>query len=240
MPRQARFIVPGLPHHIVQRGHNRQAVFRGREDYQYYLDNLAEWKTALGIAVHAYCLMADCVHLIVSAPDDTSAIPKLMKHLAGRQTRFVNAMTQRSGSLWESRYRISPVDTEEFLLPCCRYIELSPVKAAIVEQPEDYLWSSCASRMGLRKCSWLDNSTINNLLGGGSKNSGEAYRAYLADNSADKHDEIIELAIQRNKLTGGKRFIDNIEQLTGVRIEMRGQGRPRKGQTGQPADLCAQ
>ena len=92
MPRQARVIVPGLPHHIVQRGHNRQAVFVETRDYEYYLTNLREWKITLGLEVYSYCLMTNHVHLVVRATDELSAIPQLMKRLAGRQTRFVNSM----------------------------------------------------------------------------------------------------------------------------------------------------
>jgi putative transposase len=90
MPRKARVIVPGMPHHIVQRGHNRNVVFVEDRDYEYYLENLAEWKTVLGLRVYSYCLMTNHVHLIVGANDRLGDIGQLMKRLAGRQTRFVN------------------------------------------------------------------------------------------------------------------------------------------------------
>lgn len=138
MPRQARVIVPGMPHHIVQRGRNRNAVFVEPRDYQYYLDNLAEWKFELGLKVFSYCLMTNHVHLVVEAGDDGGGISNLMKRLAGRQTRFVNKMEGRPGSLWESHYKISPVDTDAYLLQCCRYVKLNPVKAGMVGRPVDW------------------------------------------------------------------------------------------------------
>ncbi|SDW26038.1 transposase [Marinobacter mobilis] len=110
MPRQARVIAPGLPHHLVQRGHHRQPVFVEDRDYQYCLSNLKERKMTLGLAVYRYCLMTNHVPLVVGANDELTAIPRLMKRLAGRQTRFVNAMERRSGSLWEGRYKVSPIE----------------------------------------------------------------------------------------------------------------------------------
>ena len=116
MPRRARVIVPGMPHHIVQRGHNREVVFVEGRDYEYYLENLAEWKLALGLQVYSYCLMTNHVHLIIGANERLGDIGELMKRLAGRQTRFVNKMERRTGSLWESRYKVSPIDTGAYLL----------------------------------------------------------------------------------------------------------------------------
>ena len=165
MPRHARVIVPGLPHHIVQRGHNRQAVFVETRDYEYYLSNLREWKIALGLEVYSYCLMTNHVHLVVHATDELSAIPQLMKRLAGRQTRFVNSVEGRGGSLWEGRYKISPVDTDAYLLSCCRYVELNPVKAQMVASPELFPWSSYPARAGLVTHDWLDEPPTLTSLG---------------------------------------------------------------------------
>tara|TARA_R110001583_G_scaffold107745_1_gene256381 strand:- start:777 stop:1220 length:444 start_codon:yes stop_codon:yes gene_type:complete len=98
-------IVPGFPHHIVQRGHNRQRVFVERRDFEYDLANLQEWKLVYELGVFSYCLMTNHIHLDVQANDNLSSNPQLMKRLAGRQTRFVNALEKRTGSLWEGRYR---------------------------------------------------------------------------------------------------------------------------------------
>jgi len=101
MPRQARIILPNTPHHIVQRGHNCETVFVERQDYLYYLDTLKEWKQELNVNVYGYCLMTNHVHLILDAKDEPANIGKLMKRLAGRQTRYVNYQEKRTGSLWE-------------------------------------------------------------------------------------------------------------------------------------------
>lgn len=227
MPRQARVIVPGLPHHIVQRGHNRQPVFVEDRDYEYYLSNLKEWKATLGLAVYSYCLMTNHVHLVVGANDELTSIPQLMKRLAGRQTRFVNAMERRSGSLWEGRYKVSPIDTDSYLLSCCRYVELNPVKARMVESPEDYSWSSYAMRVGLAGNDWLDEPPTWDGMGPSEEERIMRYRDFVSDPSTTRADSLIRAAIDRNKLTGGGRFIDEVERRIGIRVELRGPGRPR-------------
>jgi len=98
MPRKARLLVPHCPHHIVQRGHNRKAVFLTDDDYQFYLENLREFKQQYGIKVYAYCLMTNHIHLLVEPSDDVSVLSLMMKRLAGRQAAYVNKMEKRSGA----------------------------------------------------------------------------------------------------------------------------------------------
>lgn len=227
MPRTARVIVPETPHHIVQRGHNRNVVFVEDRDYIYYLENLAEWKAELGLKVFSYCLMTNHVHLIVEANDRPGDIGWLMKRLAGRQTRFVNKMERRTGSLWESRYKISPIDTDAYLLQCCRYVELNPVKAGMVEKAEQYRWSSYRSRIGLEPCGWLDVPPCFEALGNDERQRMDRYRDYIGMfKSAQKESAFIRTAVERNQLTGGRRFISEVERKIGVRVEFRGRGRP--------------
>ena len=146
----------GYPHHIIQRGHNRQVVFASDEDYQYYLDNLCEWKEKLGCKVYAYCLMTNHVHLIVDPGEDGGNLARLMKRVAGRQTRYLNRLEKRTGSLWEGRFKSSTISADEYLLTCSRYVELNPVRAGIVVDPGDYRWSSYGGKTGNKKEAWLD------------------------------------------------------------------------------------
>jgi len=99
MPRMARIVVPNTPHHIVQRGHNKQVVFVSEDDYQYYLENLVEWKEQLQCEVYAWCLMTNHIHLIINPGEEVDNLGRLMKRLAGKQTRYVNRVEQRTGSL---------------------------------------------------------------------------------------------------------------------------------------------
>ena len=157
MPRMGRIVLPNYPHHVVQRGHNRQVVFAAPEDFQRYLDDLRELKEVFAVKVYAYCLMTNHVHLLLAPGDSAAGLGQLMKALAARATRYRNRLEGRSGTLWESRYKSSIVQTDAYLLACARYIELNPVRARMVAEPADYLWSSYRDRMGLTEYGdWLD------------------------------------------------------------------------------------
>jgi len=220
----ARIIAPNMPHHIVQRGHNRRPIFVEDMDYLYYLDTLLEWKRELGIKVYAWCLMTNHVHLILNPGSDKDAIGQLMKRLAGRQTRYVNKHENRSGSLWEGRYKSSPIQSDEYLLQCCRYVDLNPVKAAMVEKPEDYPWSSYRSKVGLETSAILDFDPCVLAL----QNTASGYEQFVANGISQSEQAFIQQILNRNGLTGNPAFVDEIEQRLGTRVEYRGRGRPRK------------
>jgi putative transposase len=222
MPRTARVIVPNCPHHIVQRGHNRKAVFITDEDYRYYLSTLVEWKRELQVKVYSYCLMTNHVHLIVDPGDKPDSVGLLMKRLAGRQTRYVNKLEGRSGSLWEGRYKASAIDGDAYLLQCCRYIDLNPVKAGMVASADQYQWSSYRMKVGAVKRDWLDFDEC--YLG--LKKPSVNYRQFVEMGISKSEQQFIHQAVARNQLTGGTTFIDEIEARTGIRIECRKRGRP--------------
>lgn len=228
MPRTARFIVPNYPHHIIQRGHNRQVVFASEEDYLYYLDNLREWKEKLGCLVYAYCLMTNHAHMIIDPGADENNLARLMKHVAGRQTRYVNKIEKRTGSLWEGRYKSSPISTNEYLLACCRYIELNPVRAGMVSDPSEYRWSSYGSKCGNNKQEWLDYDPRYLALADNQDKREKMYAEWVMGTIPDGEFEKIRQSLQRGQLTGSNRFIDEVEQKIERRKEFRGQGRPRK------------
>lgn len=231
MPRPERLTLSRYPHHIVQRGHNRQVVFAQPEDYQGYLQSLQELKDEYNISVYAYCLMTNHIHLLLS-PADERGTSKLMKHLAGRQTRRHNALERRTGSLWEGRFKSSVVDTDSYLLACCRYIELNPVRARIVDDPEQYPWSSCSIRFQAQP-TWLDFDPCYLALGNDPAERAHRYRTFLRAGIAAGEWELIRQAVQRGQLTGGGKFIDEIEQIVGRRVERRGQGRPKNSKAGE-------
>jgi putative transposase len=137
----ARLVLPNYPHHVVQRGHNKQVVFVDASDFEHYLTNLRELKQALAVKVYAFCLMTNHVHLLLDPGDDPMALAKLMKVLAARTTRYRNRLEGRTGTLWESRYRSSIVQNDTYLLACTRYIELNPIRARMVAHPRDYPWA---------------------------------------------------------------------------------------------------
>lgn len=227
MPRKARVIVPNTPHHIVQRGHDRKAVFVEEGDYQFYLENLREWKLALSLKIYSYCLMTNHIHLIVEPNDDTTAVSELMKRLAAKQTRRINRLERRSGTLWEGRYKSSPIQRDSYLLQCSRYIELNPVKAKMVVDPKDYRWSSYQARIGQTSAAWLDDDPAYISLSENKTRRLARYRNFVLSND-DSSTSFIRTAVARNQLTGSKLFTDEIERRTGLRIEARGRGRPSR------------
>jgi len=152
-----RLVLANYPHHVAQRGHNRQAVFAADEDYQRYLADLHELKDAFGDKVYAYCLMTNHVHLLLAPGEAIAGLGQLMKALAARATRYRNRLEGRSGTLWENRYKSSVVQTYAYLLACSRYIELNPVRARMAAEPSDYRWSSYNSRIDavVRQDGWI-------------------------------------------------------------------------------------
>jgi len=227
MPRTARVILTHMPHHIVQRGHNRSTVFRNRIDFRYYLKNLAELKSLLGLKVYSYCLMTNHIHLLIGTGDETGAVRELMKRLAARQTRLVNKIEGRTGSLWDGRYHISAVDSTNYMLSCMRYIELNPLKARMVSDPAHYEFSSYRARVGRTKVPWLDTDPCYRAMGTTSRERQNAYRDFILDHvQAEREREFLQAAVQRNQLTGSRAFTRTVETLTGHRVEFRGPGRP--------------
>ncbi|SDU95981.1 transposase [Pseudomonas corrugata] len=228
MPRMGRIVLPNYPHHVVQRGHNRQVVFAVAEDYQRYLADLRELKDAFGVKVYAYCLMTNHVHLLLAPGESITGLGLLMKALAARATRYRNRLEGRSGTLWESRYKSSVVQSDAYLLACCRYIELNPVRARMVADVADYPWSSYRSRTGDEPDScWLDADPCFAALGDTAMERRHRYEAFVRQAIPADQIQLIRDALQRGQLTGTSRFVDEVERIVGVRVEQRGQGRPR-------------
>ena len=144
MARFGRCFLPGQPVHLIQRGNNRQPIFFAPEDYQRYHGWLADAGEANGCVVYAYVLMTNHVHLL-AAPEREDSIPRALQSLGRRYVRYVNDTYQRTGTLWEGRYRAALIDSEHYFLSCCRYIELNPVRAGMVRHPSRYRRPSYAA-----------------------------------------------------------------------------------------------
>lgn len=141
MPRKTRMYLPDVPAHIVQRGNNREACFFCDDDYCFYKTLLGEGLKRYGGELHAYCLMTNHVHLLIT-PMEEDSISRIIQHVGRQYVYYVNKHYRRSGTLWEGRHKGSLVDAENYLLACYRYIEMNPVSASMVESPSEYLWSS--------------------------------------------------------------------------------------------------
>lgn len=227
MPRTRRIVVPDYPHHIVQRGHNREAVFASAADYRAYLETLAEFREALSLKVYGYCLMTNHVHLIVDPGHDAEAVSVLMNRLAARHTRRVNGMTGRTGTAWEGRFKCSPIGSDRYLMACARYVDLNPVRAGIVRNPQDYRWSSYRAKIGLVECDWLDADPGFTALSDTLQRRRERYREFVLQEVNVIELEAIRMAVRRNQLTGSDEFVERIKESTGRHVPSRAPGRPR-------------
>lgn len=232
MPRKRRIVLAEYPHHIVQRGHDRQTVFVTDDDRLAYLRTLEEFRSELGMKIHGYCLMTNHVHLIVNPGLETDGLGLLMKRLAGRHTRRLNRLHQRTGTAWDGRFKCSPIDSDRYLLACCRYVDLNPVRAGIVPRPEVYRWSSYRARVGLARCAWLDPDPSFLALASTDARRRERYREFVESGTGEQELDLIRAALRRNQLTGNESFVSLVHQRFGDWVPHRGPGRPTVGVTG--------
>ena len=145
MARIARVIAPGIPHHVTQRGNRRQQTFFCDEDYQAYIDLMAEWCAKYHVEIWAWCLMPNHVHLI-AVPESEASLARAIGEAHRRYTRRINMQKGWKGHLWQERFASFPMD-ETYLLAAARYVEMNPVAAQIVKRPEDYCWSSARAHL---------------------------------------------------------------------------------------------
>jgi putative transposase len=180
MPRRSRLFLPGFPVHAIQRGHNRDAVFRARGDYEFYMTVLFEAIEALQIDLHAYVLMPNHVHLLLSCAEKSS-LARLFQSVGRRYVQHFNRRYTRTGTLWEGRFRSCTVDSERYLLECYRYIELNPVRAKLVDRAEEYVYSSYRHHAGIVFDTRLKDHDIFWRIGNTPFDRQSNYRALVAE-----------------------------------------------------------
>lgn len=226
MARPPRIIVPGYPHHVILRGHNRDATFLAPADYRFFLAALAESAEKVSVDVLDYCLMTNHCHLILEPQNKPVDLSTLMKVVGGRYTKYWNAKYDRTGTLWESRFRCSLIDTDRYLLACCRYVDLNPVRACLTDDPAKYPWSGYGALAGYRRPTLVNTSRVYQLLALGRGGGSSGYRIYVARGIDDEELRMIRQAVQRNRLTGSKRFYARVRQWTGHGLLAKPRGRP--------------
>lgn len=226
MARLPRLAVTGVPHHVILRGNNRQQVFVDREDREFFLSQLAELAQREKVQVHAYVLMDNHLHLLLT-PLQEGALSRLMQSLGRSYVRRFNLRHGRSGTLWEGRYRSTVIDSERYLLLCMVYIDLNPVRAGMVPAPEFYPWSSHGHYIGLRHDKWLAPHPLVWSLGNTPFAREAAYAELVRQGlSVVQQRELSESALQGWPL-GGARFLAQLREQTGRRLEKGRAGRPR-------------
>jgi putative transposase len=216
MPRQPRFWFPGIVLHVVQRGNNRSPVFVGDDDRLRFIDDLTDASRKHGIAVHAYVLMTNHVHLLVS-PAHPEAMQRTMQTVGRRYVGRFNHVHSRTGTLWEGRYKAALVDADRYFFACMRYIELNPVRAGMVRVPEDYKWSSHrANALGAPNALLTPHECFA-ALGPVPELRRDAYRQMFACGIADAELRKIRDAARFEWALGDEAFCRTIEALTGRR-----------------------
>ena len=226
MARLTRVNPVGVPQHIVQRGNNRQICFGGEEDMKAYLNWLEEYSIKHGVEIHAWVLMTNHVHLLCT-PLSEEAISKMMQSIGRMYVRYYNYTYQRSGTLWEGRFKASLIDSERYLLELHRYIELNPVRAGMVEEPSEYSWSSYGCN-GLGMESKLQTPHKLYLALGKTKqerlsNYSELFKVHVGVELLTE----IRDSLNKGLALGSERFTTQIEALTNKRITPRKAGKPK-------------
>ncbi len=230
MPRRARLLLPGVALHLIQRGNNRSPCFFAEEDYLFYLEHLADQAKKHDCAIHAWCLMTNHVHLLLTPakPENASL---LMKGLGQRYVQYVNRTYRRSGTLWEGRFRSCMAQEEHYVLACYRYIEMNPVRAAIVKHPAEYRWSSYRANAQGEHSALVRRHLLYQALGDTEEARALAYRALFRHQLESGLIDQIRSATNGNYALGSSRFAAEVESVLGQRGARGQPGRPRKNPT---------
>ncbi|MDH5256401.1 MAG: transposase [Gammaproteobacteria bacterium] len=228
MPRKPRFYLPEIPVHLVQRGHSREPVFFENDDYHTYLYWLGEAAERYGCAVHAYVLMTNHIHLLVTPPEKQSA-SSMMQYIGRRYVPYINKTYGTSGSIWEGRYKASLVQDDAYLLTCMRYIELNPVRANMVKSPGSYRWSSYKANVQGKADQLIQPHKLYKQLGRTKQQRQNAYKALFKAHIDKEQLDDIRASWQTGTPLGNDYFKSKIEEKLKCKVGQARRGRPKKG-----------
>lgn len=227
MPRQPRYFIPNIPQHVIQRGVDRQAVFFEPGDYALYLRSLRKAARQYECRIHAYVLMTNHTHLLVT-PGGERSIPLVMQAMGRTYVQMLNKKYNRTGTLWEGRYKASLVQDEGYLLACHKYIELNPVRAGLVSAPGDYPYSSYAHNACGYDNKLIAFHAVYESLGRTAQDRRMAYQRLFSSCVAPDMLSIIRTTTNSCRVLGDERFKDQIEAMLGRSVRQRKRGRPAK------------
>jgi REP-associated tyrosine transposase len=227
MPRPTRTCIPGYPHHVVQRGNNRNVTFYGQRDYRKYLTILANAADEHGSAIHAYVLMTNHVHLLIT-PNSSDGLSLTMQAVGRSYVQYINKCYERTGTLWEGRFKSSVVDSDHYCLACYRYIDLNPVRAGIVVEPLDYPWSSYRCNALAHMSDFLVPHATYVQLGTTKKARATRYRVLIRGALSESSINDIRYGIAKGLPVGSDQFKGKIEEYLGYPLGTREVGRPAK------------
>ncbi len=226
MARLPRLTLPDYPHHIIQRGNNRQSIFIDQRDFERMLVLLAEQARQFGVALHAYVLMDNHFHLLAT-PATAEALPKMMQAVGRSYVRYFNQRHGRSGTLWEGRYRSTLIESERYLLACMVYMDLNPVRAGVVGQAADWFWSSHNHYTGLRQDKLLTPHALYWMLGNTPFAREAAYRDLVQAGLDVTTQAALGDAARSGWALGGAGFVAELQKKSQRRVSKAKPGRPR-------------
>ncbi len=219
MPRIARVVAPGMPHHITQRGNRRLQTFFSDQDYCAYIDLMKEWCDTYGVEIWSYCLMPNHVHLI-AVPSTKESLKAAIGEAHRRYSRMINFREKWKGHLWQGRFASYVLD-EAHLLACARYIEMNPVKAKLVKDPTHWQWSSAKSHMTGSKDKLANSQALNQLIKKG-------WREFLSTDISPEMQNRLQMHERTGRPLGDVQFIETLEKSLGLQLKPKKPGRKPK------------
>jgi putative transposase len=226
MARLPRLTVPGYPHHIIQRGNNRQPIFAGGADYESLLSMLEEHARKCGVAIHAYVLMSNHFHLLAT-PESAQSIPQLMQAVGRRYVRYFNQRQGRTGTLWEGRYKSTLIQSERYLMACMVYIDLNPVRGGLVADPASYPWSSHGHYIGRRNDRLITPHPLYWELGNTPFARDAAYAELVQFGLTAEQQQALTDSALRGWALGEAGYVADLQKRTARRVSKTRAGRPR-------------
>ena len=234
MARLPRLTLPGLPHHIIQRGNNHAPIFMDAADYETMRRLLTEQAREARVAVHAYVLMDNHFHLIAT-PQDEAGLARMMQGVGRRYVRYFNQRHGRSGTLWEGRYRCAVLQGEAWLLTCMAYLDLNPVRAGRVEQPQDWAWSSHGHYIGAATDKMVSPHSLAWTLGNTPFAREQAYARRVEEGVSHAQQQALVDSALHGWALGDEAFLAALQKQTPRRLSRGKPGRPRRPSPAAPA-----
>jgi putative transposase len=229
MARLPRFIIPGQPQHVILRGNNRTEIFCAEADYQFYRDKLQDACTTHSCHLHAYVLMTTHIHLLIT-PNEEQSLSKTIQMLGRYYVQYFNYCYQRTGTLWEGRYKATLIDSENYLLTCMRYIELNPVRANMVAHPSEYPWSSYRHNAVGQLDELITPHTEYQRLDKTAEERQSVYRQLFNHHISEASLSEIRTATNKAWVLGNDRFKQRIQAKLDRRVEPMARGGDRKSE----------
>lgn len=206
MGRPKRILTTEFPFHIVQRGHDRKTAFRDPSDFKFFMERIAETKDKIPVKVFAFCLMTNHFHIVLQSTGQPNDISRFMRNLTSVYSKTFNVFGNRTGALWEGRFKSSLIETDQYLMACNRYVELNPVRAKMVEHVEQYPWTSFHHRSGFQELPWLDDDPCYLRMGKSKEERQKRYRHWMQDSIPKEETDFIRTAVRREFVIGNIEF----------------------------------